>query len=393
MDYDFSAEDQALRTRIRALIDEHMPDDFPGIFVDDPAMYEATARFCRVLAAEGLLTLSWPEEHGGPASSAWSQLVFREEMWSHNEPTGPQYMGVNWIGPAVMMFGTDEQKRFFLPRIARGEIVFCQGFSEPDAGSDLASLQLRATPTESGFVLNGQKIWTSYAGFADYCILATRTDSEGPKQQGLTVFLVPMDRPGIEVRPIDSITGPHHFHEVFFTDVEAQHSEVLGDIDDGWKVMTAGLSFERTGNPRYARSAHILSDLWDEFDGRWDEVPGSLQARYTSALIHTRVAQLLNYRVVAVYEDGGLPRLEASLARIASTTLDQEVADVAMDMEAPWALFGHDDEIGVGSGDTEHHWRYAQASTVAAGTLEIQKMLIARQTLNTRRERPTEAQS
>jgi len=386
MDYDFSPEDQALRQRLRDLIDEHMPADFPGIFVDDLAMYEATARFCRVLAQEGLLTLSWPRRYGGAESTPWSQLVFREEMWSHNEPTGPQYMGVNWIGPALMQFGTEEQKAFFLPRIAAGEIVWCQGFSEPDAGSDLASLQLRAEPDGDDFVLNGQKIWTSYATFADYCILATRTESAGPKQHGITVFLVPMDRPGIEVRPIASLTGPHHFHEVFFTDVRVRRDEMLGRLHEGWAVMSAGLSYERTGNPRYARSARILAQLWEELGDRWGEVPGGLRARYVKALVHTRTAQLLNYRVVNAYSADELPRLEASLARVAATTLDQEVADVAMDMEAPWALFGHDDELRVGSGDTEHHWRYAQASTVAAGTLEVQKMLIARATLQSEKE-------
>ncbi len=382
MDYELDPDDQALRQHLRELIEEHMPADFPGIFVDDPAAYEATQRFCQVLAREGLLTMSWAREYGGQDASAWRQLTFREEMWSHNEPTGPQYMGVNWIGPAVMRFGSEQQKEFFLPRIARGELVFCQGFSEPDAGSDLASLRLSAVASgDDEFVVNGQKIWTSYATLADYCVLATRTATEGQKQRGLTVFLLPMDRAGIEIRPIASMIGPNHFNEVFFTDVIARRDEVLGEIDDGWTVMTAGLSFERTGNPRYARSAHILSDLWAEFGDRWDQVAPSARARFAQALVHTRVARLLNLRVVAAYQEGREPRLEASLARIASTTLDQEVADVAMDMEGAFALFGHDLHSQAGSGDSEHHWRYAQASTVAAGTLEIQKMLVARTAL------------
>lgn len=378
MDWAFASEDVALRSHLRELMEAHLPEGFPGIFVDDPAMYEATATFCRVLAEQGLLTLSWPREYGGQEATAWRQLVFREEMWSHNEPTGPQYMGVNWIGPAIMRFGTDDQRSTFLPRIAAGDIVWCQGFSEPNAGSDLASLQLRATSTGEGWTLDGQKIWTSYADLADYCILATRTSSDGPKQHGITVFLVPMDRAGIDVRPIDSMLGPHHFNEVFFTDVPVAPGEVLGEVDRGWDVMTAGLSFERTGNPRYARSANVLSEVSEHLAERWDGVPASLKARFATALVHTRAAQLLNYRVVASYGEGRLPRHEAALARIASTTLDQEVADLVMDAEAPGSLLGHDPDHRVGSGDAEHHWRYAQASTVAAGTLEVQKMLIAR---------------
>ncbi|MGE0880987.1 MAG: acyl-CoA dehydrogenase family protein [Acidimicrobiia bacterium] len=379
MDWAFDDDDQALRTHLRALMEEHLPADFPGIFVDDISMYEATARFCRVLASEDLLTLSWPREYGGQDASPWRQLVFREEMWSHNEPTGPQYMGVNWIGPAIMRFGSEEQRATFLPRIAAGEIVWCQGFSEPNAGSDLASLQLSAKATDGGWVLNGQKIWTSYADLADYCILATRTSTEATKQQGITVFLVPMTRAGIEVRPIEGLLGPHHFNEVFFTDVVATPDEVLGEVGQGWEVMSAGLSFERTGNPRYARSAHILSEVSHVLAERDPaDVPSSLRARVASALVHQRIAQLLNYRVVAGYKGAVIPRRESSLARIASTTLDQEVADIVMDAEAPFSLFGHDHDLRVGTGDAEHHWRYAQASTVAAGTLEVQKMLIAR---------------
>jgi alkylation response protein AidB-like acyl-CoA dehydrogenase len=378
VDWTFDEEDQELRVHLRELMAEHLPESFPGIFVDDMAMYEATADFCRVLAREGLLTLSWPAEYGGQDATPWRQLVFREEMWGHNEPTGPQYMGVNWIGPAIMRFGTEAQKAEFLPRIAAGEIVWCQGFSEPNAGSDLASLQLRATAHDRGWRLNGQKIWTSYADLADYCILATRTTAEGPKQQGITVFLLPMDRPGIEVRPIESMLGPHHFNEVFFTDVEVAPDEVLGQVDEGWEVMSAGLSFERTGNPRYARTAHILSEVSEQLAARSGEAPAGLKSRFAAALVHARVAQLLNYRVVTSYGDARLPRREASLARIASTTLDQEAADLLMDAEAPLGLLGHDPDHRVGSGDADHHWRYAQASTVAAGTLEVQKMLIAR---------------
>jgi alkylation response protein AidB-like acyl-CoA dehydrogenase len=384
VDYAYGDEEEALRSRLRALIDTHVPDDFAGIFVEGREPFEFTKEFCRVLADEGLLTLSWPAEYGGQDASVWQQMVLREETWAHDEPRGPQYMGLHWVGPAIMAFGTDEQKREHLSRISAGDAVWCQGFSEPDAGSDLASLRLRATRTGEGWLLNGQKIWTSFADLADWCFLAARTDSDGPKQHGITVFLLPMDRPGITVRPIDTFLGPHHLNEVFFEDVIAYDAEILGEVDRGWDVVTAGLTFERTGAARYARASRILAEVGNALADRWDEVPSAMKVRLARAAVRTKVVQLLYFRVLAEYADGGIPRHAAPLAKIASTTLDQEVADVAMDLLGWRALLGHDAEHGTGDGNAEHHWRYFQSATVAGGTLEIQKMLVARQMVSPR---------
>jgi alkylation response protein AidB-like acyl-CoA dehydrogenase len=197
MNYEFGADADALRAELRALIAAEIPEDFLGAFTDDPADLEIAQRFCARLASEHLLTLAWPEEYGGRGGSVWEQTVVREEMWAHHEPRGAQYMGLNWVGPAIMAYGTDEQKGQHLPAIAAGKVIWCQGFSEPDAGSDLASLTTKATPVEGGFEITGQKIWTSYAGMAQWCVLAARVGSGEKKHEGITLFLVPMDTPGI----------------------------------------------------------------------------------------------------------------------------------------------------------------------------------------------------
>jgi alkylation response protein AidB-like acyl-CoA dehydrogenase len=387
VDYQFEAAEQAFREDLRDLIATHLRPDFPTIFSELDWPLEEMRGFVSILAERGLLTQAWPEEYGGRNASVWSQTVLSEEMWGHNEPRGPYYMGVNWIGPVLMQYGTEEQKRRHLPAIARAGEVWCQGFSEPDAGSDLASLQLSAARTGDGsFLLNGQKVWTSYALLADWCVLAARTSSEGRKQHGITIFLIPMDRPGIVVRPIPSMLGPHHLHEVFFTDVAATPEDVLGEVDGGWEVMTSGLKNERVGLARYARSDLILSELREHWREHPDDKNATLAERVAVSTVHCLVARLLNYRVVA----GRLADVEDPLAnpvaRLASTTLDQEVADLAMTVLGPSALLESGESEAPLYGNTEHHWRYANASTVAAGSLEIQKMLIARTALGRTKE-------
>jgi alkylation response protein AidB-like acyl-CoA dehydrogenase len=183
MEYSLGSEAEQLRQRLRRLIDEEIPPDFRGALGNDPISNEISDRFCRRLGHEKLLTINWPVEYGGGDQDLWSQTVLREEMWSHYEPRGPQYMGLNWVGPTIMRYGTEQQKKHHLGLIAAGEARWCQGFSEPDAGSDLASLALSARRDEDGsWSLNGQKIWTSYAEVADWCFLTTRTNAHGPSR-------------------------------------------------------------------------------------------------------------------------------------------------------------------------------------------------------------------
>ena len=369
----------ALRTELRQLVKEHVPPDYMGAFTDDPADLAIAQRFCRVLADEGLLCLAWPEEFGGRGASAWEQTVVREEMWAHREPRGAQYMGVNWVGPTIMRHGTPRQQREHLPRIARGEVIWCQGFSEPDAGSDLASLRTAARPDGDGWRVYGQKIWTSYATMAQWCFLLARTAKGEKKQQGLTIFLVPMSAPGIDVRPIQCMMGPHHLNEVFFDGVRVTEADVLGTVDQGWQVVQEVLAFERVGIARYARCERLLLAAPAVLGDQWETLPGELRGRWARMLTHCRRARLLAYRVISMQSEGRVSPGDTAAYRIAVTRLDQDSAEVLTEilgLASPSGLDGPDGRWF--RLEVEDHWRYSQASTVASGSIEMQRILLAR---------------
>lgn len=382
MDFDMGKRASDLRRELRHLVDDHVPEHFLGAFTDDPADLATAQAFCRILAERNLLCLAWPPEFGGGGASVWEQTVVREEMWAHHEPRGAQYMGVNWVGPIIMRHGTEEQQRRHLPPIAAGEVIWCQGFSEPEAGSDLASLRTHARPVEDGsggWLVSGQKIWTSYATMAQWCFLLARTSRGDKKQQGLTIFLVPMDDPAITVRPIDCMMGPHHLNEVFFDDLRVTEADVLGSVDQGWSIVQDVMAFERVGIARYARCERLLAAAPTVLGERWDMLPDELRGRWIRMLTHCRRARLMAYRVVAQQSSGRVTPGDAAAYRIAVTTLDQDSAEVLMDIaaeversqpRAAWFL-----------GEVEDHWRYSQASTVSSGSIEMQRILLSRSML------------
>jgi alkylation response protein AidB-like acyl-CoA dehydrogenase len=370
-----------LRGELRDLVAEQVPADFLGAFTDDPADLALTQRFSRLLADRGLLCLAWPEEFGGRGASVWEQTVVREEMWAHHEPRGAQYMGVNWVGPTIMRHGTPEQQRTHLPPIARGEVIWCQGFSEPDAGSDLASLRTAARRDGDGWLVSGQKIWTSYATMAQWCFLLTRTSRGERKQQGMTIFLVPMSAPGIQVRPIAAMMGPHHLNEVFLDDVRVTPADVLGEVDDGWKVVQEVLAFERVGIARYARCERLLRAAPAALGERWEQLPAELRGRWARMLMHCRRARLLAYRVLSLQGQGRVDVADTAAYRIAVTRLDQDSAEVLMEIVGLAPPSGDDGERY--RAEVEDHWRYSNASTVASGSIEMQRILLARSLLTT----------
>ena len=383
MDFTMGPGASALRGELRQLVAEHVPGDFLGAFTDNPADLEIAQRFCRLLAERDLLCLAWPEEFGGRGASIWEQAVVREEMWAHHEPRGAQYMGVNWVGPSIMRHGTPEQQRTHLPAIASGAVIWCQGFSEPDAGSDLASLRTAARPAPDadggGWRVYGQKIWTSYALMAQWCFLLARTATGEKKQQGLTVFLVPMSRPGIEVRPISTMLGPHHLNEVFFDGVHVTEADVLGEAGHGWRLVQESLAFERVGIARYARCERLLLAAPRVLGEEWETLPGELRARWARMLTHCRRARLLAYHVISLQAAGTVSPGDVASYRIAVTRLDQESAEVLMDILGLASLAGADGAWF--RGEVEDHLRYAQASTVASGSIEMQRILLARSLL------------
>jgi alkylation response protein AidB-like acyl-CoA dehydrogenase len=381
VDFDMGKRAADLRRELRELIAAQIPPDYLGAFTDDPADLATAQRFCRTLAERNLLCLAWPQEFGGGGASVWEQTVVREEMWAHHEPRGAQYMGVNWVGPVLMRHGTEAQQRTHLPPIAAGEVIWCQGFSEPEAGSDLASLRTFARRDGDGWLISGQKIWTSYATMAQWCFLLARTSRVGTdgaqrKQQGLTIFLVPMDDPAITVRPIRTMLGPHHLNEVFFDDLRVTDADVLGTVGEGWSIVADVMAFERVGIARYARCERLLAAAPTVLGDRWDDLPADLRGRWIRMLTHCRRARLLAYRVVALQDSGQVTPADAAAYRIAVTTLDQTSAEVLADLAAE---VRHTDERAAWFlGEVEDHWRYSQASTVSSGSIEMQRILLSR---------------
>jgi alkylation response protein AidB-like acyl-CoA dehydrogenase len=386
MNFDFTPEEEAFRKELRAFIEENLPEWWQGMFLEQDKSWTFTRRFCEMLAEKGWLTMAWPVEYGGQAASPWKQTVLREEMWSHQEPRGPQYMSLNWIGPTIMKFGTDAQKAHFLPRMAAGKLNWCQGFSEPNAGSDLASLQTRADEDGDDYVINGQKIWTSYAQQADYCFLATRTDAEVPKHRGISVFLVDMKTPGIKIRPIDSLVGYGDINQVYFDDVRVPRTAMLGEKNRGWYVMASGLNHERVGVARYAKSEHLLHLIIDYckqtvVDGRRLADDPVIRQKIADAYVAWKAARLMNYRVVHMQAAGLEPSTEASLARLHSIPLEQKIANLGLEILGLYGQLNPGAPQAPARGTIQWLWRQSVSSSIAAGTLEIQKNLVAQRGL------------
>ncbi|MBO0853030.1 MAG: acyl-CoA dehydrogenase family protein [Nocardia sp.] len=384
MDFTMGEAATALRGELRQLVADRIPADFLGAFTDDPADLAVAQQFCADLAERGLLCAAWPEEFGGRGGSVWEQTVVREEMWAHHEPRGAQYMGVNWVGPTIMRHGTPEQQSAHLPPIARGEVIWCQGFSEPEAGSDLASLRTTARPDDDGWLVSGQKIWTSYATMAQWCFLLARTSTEERKQQGLTIFLVPMSAVGITVRPIRAMMGPHHLNELFFDDLRVTEADVLGEVGQGWKVVQEVLAFERVGIARYARCERLLRAAPEILADGWEAAPAQLRDRWARMLVHCRRARLLAYKVVSMQSQDRVAPSDAAAYRIAVTRLDQDSAEVLTELADHIDPAAEGPRVNWFRRAVADHWKYSQAATIASGSIEMQRVLLSRAMLEAR---------
>jgi alkylation response protein AidB-like acyl-CoA dehydrogenase len=371
MEFGWSDEDLTFRKELRAFLASDLAETWTGEArqLGSAANVEHSFSFARSLAERGWLTRHWPEEHGGAGASPWQHLVMAEEMWSIGEPRGPQYMNVNWIGPSIMAHGTEAQKQLHLPRIARGDVIWCQGFSEPDAGSDLASLRTRAVRDGNDYVVNGRKVWTSYAASAEFCYLLVRTNADAERHRGISVLLVPTDTDGFEINPIPAVVGDHAFHELVFTDMRVPVECRLGDEDQGWSVVREALAFERVGAPRYARAAFILDELVDWAREHEVELSLSLLDRIGQARAACEAARLLAYRVIDERSLGLPPSPNVYLARAAMVQAERAVGAVAGELMA--------DEGLIYGSIADEQLRKSMVAGVAAGTYEMQLNMIA----------------
>jgi alkylation response protein AidB-like acyl-CoA dehydrogenase len=338
VDFSWAPPEVELRAEVRAVIAEHLPEDFVKLVPGEDPASDTIVAFTQQLAKRDLMAPHWPREYGGRDASPWQFIVLGEELWRAGEPRGSQYMNVNWIGPAIIAAGTDEQKDIHLNRITNGDVFWCQGFSEPEAGSDLQSLSTAAVRDGDDYIVNGQKVWTSYAQYAEYCFLLTRTSPPEPGNDGVTIFLVPTSTPGFHIERIPNVLDVHDYSVMTFRDMRVPASMRLGEEGRGWDVIRLALANERIGGPRYARAAVIIDRLeamiaTGELVATSDTRVAILRARAAC-----EVARGLVYRTIDRRVKGQSDRDAVPMARVAVVRAERLVAEVALDLEGAGAL-------------------------------------------------------
>ena len=333
MDFQFTPEDEAFRLEVRDFLRRELPPDWVGIVNNDMLAadeFDIEVRMRKALAKQGWLTLAWPKEYGGAEASPMRQVIFTEEV-SYALAPGRDSQGIGMVGPCLMVHGTEEQKRRHIPPIANGEAVWCQGYSEPGSGSDLASLQTRAERDGDDYVINGQKVWTSYAHRADWMHVLTRTDPEAPKHRGISYFMLDMKTPGIDIRPLINITGGHGFNEIYFDNVRVPAENMLGEENRGWYVATTTLDFERSSLNFAAALRRVLEEFVRYLkEARPSGAPSPadpvLRNKLADLFLSLRVGRNLGYRVAWLQSQGKTPNMEASLSKLYATEVYQKVA-------------------------------------------------------------------
>jgi alkylation response protein AidB-like acyl-CoA dehydrogenase len=383
MNFRLSEHQRTLKQEVSAWLDAELGPEWVGEDVDIVDSDLARAQdFNRKLAARGWMVPAWPERFGGRGWSQVDQSLLTEQLVYHRAPAGGRLFGVSMVGPTLILHGTLEQQARHLPPIRDGLIQWCQGFSEPSAGSDLASLQTRAVRDGDDYVINGQKIWTTNGHRADWMILLARTDQEAPKHRGIGYFLVDMTSPGIIVRPLINIVGRHEFNHVFFEDVRVPAANVVGEPNRGWYVAATTLDLERSSIAAMANGRRLLDDLIDYTRnttraGRplFDD-PG-VRRTLAEMQIEVEMGRLLSYRVAWVQSRGVIPNVEASQAKLYAAELSQRVAQNGMRiLGLPGALHETSRHTVVrGRFQTAYLWSVSQ--TYAGGSVEIQRTIIA----------------
>ncbi|HUY23008.1 MAG TPA: acyl-CoA dehydrogenase family protein [Acidimicrobiales bacterium] len=411
MDLTYPPEAEAFRTEVRAWLEDNLPEGWfdPGTRPSGAEREAFNARWIRTLHEGGWICASWPTEYGGKGLSLIEQVVLNEEFARADAPMRADFFGDTLVGPTILQWGTEEQKREFIPQILDGTITWCQGFSEPDAGSDLASLKTRAALDGDEWVVNGQKVWTTQAQFADYIFLLARTDPGAPKHAGISYLLVPMKQPGVDVRPIKQVDGSSEFNEVYFTDVRCPKENVVGGVNNGWKVAMTTLGFERGAS---STTGHR------RFEKELDQIVA--EARRTGRITDPRVRQGLAraWTKVKIMKINGYRSLTDALHgthhaaalgamhKMFWSEYHQATMTLAMDILGLESLIltgtdGDDDDglrrsrrggTGYPVSDLQASFFFSRSETIWGGTAEIQRNIVGERVLGLPKEpRPTGA--
>ena len=385
MDFRDTPEEAAFRKELRDWLERNLP---PERRSGDALRRIDTHRWWqRTLFDGGWAGVSWPKEYGGRGAGIIEQAIFYEEMATARAPQPINLIGMYMAGPTIIAHGADEQKRRYLPKILSGEEIWCQGFSEPGAGSDLAALRTSAVPDGDDFVVNGQKVWTSYAHYSDFCNLLVRTDFDAPKHKGLSYLLVDMRSPGIEVRPLKQMSGDAEFNEVFFSDVRVPKANLLGDLNDGWRVAVTTLMHER-GSWGVSISVEAQIQMLDLVELAKKVMRNGRPAiedpvvRQEIGRLYTEISSLRlnNMRALAAITRTGIPGPEGSISKLVWSESSKRVTDLAAEILGPAALLDPSSappEIG----EWIHSHLQYRSTTIGGGTSEVLRNVIAERVL------------
>ena len=389
MDYRFTDEEESFRTEVRQFLRSELPEDWdfdPFELTEDK--WDFARDFTKKLAGKGWVAPAWPHEYGGQGMPYMKQVVLSEEIAYHRAPN-TSLIGVTYAGPTIIVYGNDDQKKQFLPGITSGDIVWCQGYSEPNAGSDLASLQTRAVKDGDDYIINGTKIWSSNAHKANWCFFLARTDTEAPKHKGISYFITPMDAPGISVRPLVNMADEHVFNEIIFDNVRVPLKYLVGEENRGWYIGMTTLDFERSNISTAAQYRRTFEQLVDYVKNgtngssrtNGDEAGTSVKAKLADLAIENQVGRYLSYRVASMQSRGQIPNYESSAAKVYHSEYGQRLAGAGLQIMGMHGTLREESKHARMRGRFARTYLTSIGGTIAAGTSEIQRGIIAQRGL------------
>jgi alkylation response protein AidB-like acyl-CoA dehydrogenase len=384
LDFAFSAEQEKFRQEVRTFLDRELPPNWVGYLggttgdhvVDNSQGWQVFKDISTKLGRKGWLSLCWPREYGGQARSYIDYLIFAEEIARRGSP-GYNPLAMKMLAPTIIEYGTEPQKERFLPPMARGEAFWCEGLSEPEAGSDLGALRTKAVKDGSHFIINGQKTWSTFANYSDWCFMLARSDPNTQGYKGLSFFLVDMSTPGVTVSPIKNLAGEQSFCELFFEDARVPAANLVGKENEGWRVAQALLAHERTSIEYVAMVQSLIEETIKYLKANPRLAPVAARESLARLVIEAEIGRLLNYRVAWQHDQGVTTDLYASVAKLYSTELFKRAASTAMRLIGPYGQPDKKEAIAPLSGWIEHMYLVSFGATIAAGTSEIQKNIIA----------------
>ncbi len=392
MDFRDTPEEAKYRSELRAWLEANIPDEWrQRAHTAGRGDDEISRAWSKKLYDAGYSGVTWPKEYGGAGLPYTYQAILLEEIARAQPPERIGVIGLGMAGPTIISHGTDAQKKRYLQPILSGEEVWCQGFSEPGSGSDLASLRTRAVDDGDAFVVNGQKVWSSFAHIADWCILLVRTDPDAPKHEGITYVLVDMHSPGVDVRPLRQITGDPEFNEIFFTDVRVPKENVLGEVNQGWKVAMTTLLHERgtLGFALTARLEVLVNKLFElakqtSVNGHSAAEDPLIADRLVDFWIQLQGLRFTNYRALTGLVKTGVPGPEGSIAKLHWSETNQRLGKLALEILGPSAQL---DDAGAWGGFWQYNQLRTRGNTIEAGTSEVLRNIIAERVLGLPRSR------